>query len=144
MGTGGCVHSGKHHDVLGELYGRGGSRVSGLRRAVDQASRKKLEAVSVALYTPGPTEAEAAAFGLTLEEASGPPVGVWPDNLMSVNTFISMSTQWLSSMGGAIGLNYASLPFVFRMVGVRKNDQADVFDDIRLMEETALKVMRRK
>lgn len=63
---------------------------------------------------------------------------------MSVNTFISMSTQWLSSMGGAIGLNYASLPFVFRMVGVRKNDQADVFDDIRLMEETALKVMRRK
>lgn len=61
------------------------------------------------MYTPGPTAAEAAAFGLTLEEASGDATEIWPDNVRSVNVFVAMSTQWRVGIAGASGLDYSAL-----------------------------------
>ena len=96
----------------------------------------------MALYTPDPTAAEAAAFGLTVAEAGPAPVEIWPDNVQTVNVFVAMSTQWRSGMGGATGLDYAGLPFVMRTCGVRHVDRADVFAGVRAMENEALTVMR--
>jgi len=79
---------------------------------------------------------------LTVEEASGPPVEVWPDNAPSLNVFIAMSTQWRVGMSGATGLDYAALPGVMRLIGVSAAERADVFDDIRIMEDAALGKMR--
>jgi hypothetical protein len=81
-------------------------------------------------------------YGLTVEEASGAPVDVWPDNLAAVNVFISMSTQWNVGMGGPTGLNYVALPFALDMAGVSAADRAEVFSDIRIMEDAALEKMR--
>jgi len=81
-------------------------------------------------------------YGLTVDEAGGDPVEIWPDNVQTVNVFVAMSTQWRTGMSGATGLDYAALPFVMRVCGVRAADRADVFDGVRTMESAALTVLR--
>lgn len=96
-----------------------------------------------ALYAKEPTAAEAAEWGMTIEEAS-PPVGVWPDNMPTVSVFIAMSTQWRVGMNGPIGLDYTALSHVMRMTGVRRPEWPYVFDGVRIMESAALEEMRKK
>lgn len=81
---------------------------------------------------------------MTVEEASGPPVEVWPDNVDSVNAFVAMATQWRTGFAGATGLDYSSLPVVFNLLGVSKAARAAVFDGVRLMEDAALECLRAK
>lgn len=101
-----------------------------------------MRAVAKALYTPGPTEEEAQAYGLTVEEASGPPVEVWPDNLEAVNVFIAMSTQWRIGMAGPTGLDYTALAHTMRLCGVKAADRASVFAEVRTLEDAALETLR--
>lgn len=75
-----------------------------------------------------------------MEEASGPPVEVWPDNLNGVNAFIAMATQWRASFAGFYGLDYSALPAVLELIGVPADERADAFDDLRILEATALDV----
>lgn len=99
-----------------------------------------------ALYAEPPSAEEAAFYGLTVEEASDHMrAEVWPDNLHAVNAFIGMSTQWRTSVsGGYVGLDYSPLESVMRLVGVPKQERADVFDGVRTMEDAALAMLRRK
>lgn len=92
----------------------------------------------------GPSEAEAAAWGLSIEEASGPPIDVWPDNLAAVNVFIAMSTQWRRAgmTGAAVGLDYSVLPEMWRRTKTPPAERDAVFDDLRVMEDAALEQMR--
>ena len=78
-----------------------------------------------------------------MEEAT-PVTGIWPDNLASVNVFIAMSTQWRTGMSGATGLDYGALPAVLRMTSVPRAEWPEVFESIRVLEDAALEVMRRK
>lgn len=98
------------------------------------------------LYTPDPTEEEASAFGLTLEEASGPPIEVWPDNMASVQVFIDLSTQWRRAgmTGAKCGLDYAALPPIFAIRGVPKKQWSAIFDDVRVMEDAVLSMPPKK
>lgn len=100
--------------------------------------------MAVRVQLSDPTPEEAARFGLTVDEARPPPALVWPDNLQTVNVFVSMSTQWLVGLAGPTGLNYASLPVVMRSVGVTRRDWPDVFDGLRTMEDAALGYMHRQ
>ncbi len=70
-----------------------------------------------------------------------PVVEIWPDNAVTVNVFIAMSTQWRAGMGGATGLDYGVLPFVMRMMAVPPADRAEVFEGVRAMEDSALATM---
>lgn len=90
-----------------------------------------------------PTEAEAAALGLTVDEAT-PRCDVWPDNVQSLNVFIAMLTQWRAGAMGLIGLDYAALPVVLDLNAVPQDDRSMIFEDIRAMEDAALAVMRQK
>lgn len=96
------------------------------------------------LYAKAPTQAELAAFGMTAEEASGPPVEVWPDNMTTVSAFIAMGTQWRIGMNGPTGLDYAALSHVMRMTGVRRAEWPYVFEGVRIMESAALAEIRKK
>lgn len=78
-----------------------------------------------------------------MTEASGPPVEVWPDNVVAVNVFIAMSTQWRTGYRGPTGLDYAVLPAVLRLTGVPADERAGVFDGLRAMEDAALETMRK-
>ena len=82
-------------------------------------------------------------YGLTIEEATqGQVVEVWPDNLLAVNTFVAMSTQWRVGAMGATGLDYNALIDVMKLIGVHAKDRGDVFEDVRIMEDAALKLMK--
>lgn len=77
-----------------------------------------------------------------MEEASGPPVEIWPDNLDATNVFIAMATQWRVGFSGAVGLDYAALPSVLDLMAVPKKSRAEIFENLRVMEDAALEVMR--
>lgn len=53
-----------------------------------------------------------------------------------------MGTQWRVGFSGATGLDYAALSEVWRRTKTPAADRDDVFDALRLMESTALDVMR--
>jgi hypothetical protein len=91
-----------------------------------------------------PSAEEAALFGLTVEEASGPPVEVWPDNFLPVNVFMSMTTQWRIGMNGVTGLDYSALEPVMRMMGVSRKKWPEVFQDIGIMEGAAMETIRKE
>ena len=54
-----------------------------------------------------------------------------------------MNTQWRAGAGGLIGLDYGALPVVMKFVGVKRDRRTNVFEGIRLMEATHLKLLRR-
>lgn len=77
-----------------------------------------------------------------MEEAGGPPVEIWPDNLAAVNTFIAAATQWRVGMAGATGLDYAALRPILQFTQVPRSEWPQVFADLRVMEDAALAQMR--
>lgn len=79
---------------------------------------------------------------MTVEEATQP-IEVWPDNVLAVNTFIAMSTQWRVGMNGVTGMDYNVLPNVMKLIGVPKKLRESVFDDIRTLEDSAMETIRK-
>lgn len=55
--------------------------------------------------------------------------------------FNSMSTQWRVGMSGATGLDYAVLPVVMDLEGVETDKRRQIFQDVRTMEQEALRAM---
>lgn len=81
------------------------------------------------------------AFGLSPDDYDDVIVEIWPDTLTPFNVFVSMATQWRTSMGGASGLDYNCLPWVMKLQGVE--DEASALKDIRIMEAAALRIMHK-
>lgn len=81
---------------------------------------------------------------MTREDLSGEIVDIWPENLQVFEVFRAMSTQWRVGPGGAIGLDYNLLPFIFKLQGVRAGQQPALFEDIRILENEALIVMQER
>jgi hypothetical protein len=98
--------------------------------------------VASALYAPEPCAEEADFFGISPEQASGPPIEVWPDNAQSVATFMALSTQWRMGARSPVGLDYAAIPAVLRLRGIPRAEHAQLFADIQVMESAALATMR--
>lgn len=76
-----------------------------------------------------------------MEEASGPPVEVYPDNWATVEVYLAMLTQWRMGEAGPVGLDYGCLlgkHGVMAMCGIRRGDRAEVFEGIQIMETAAL------
>lgn len=79
-------------------------------------------------------------LGLTVEEAaSGQVCEVWPDCWSAAGVMSAMATQWRIGGDGPIGLDYSAIPAVFRLMGISRREWQQVFDDIRVMEDAALK-----
>lgn len=54
-----------------------------------------------------------------------------------------MLTQWRVASSGVIGLDYAALPVVMDMLGVTSSERGSIFEDLRVMEAEALKVINK-
>ncbi|MFJ2989952.1 DUF1799 domain-containing protein [Collimonas sp. NPDC087041] len=81
---------------------------------------------------------------MTRDDLSGDFIEIWPDNLQAFEVFRAISTQWRVGPGGAVGLDYNLLPFVFRLQGIQEERQSDLFEDIRVLENEALVVMQER
>jgi hypothetical protein len=84
------------------------------------------------------------SLGLTVEEACGPPVELWPPSVVPCKVFMKMSTQWRMGPSGPVGLDYGVL---FHMLDRMKLEAAE-YDRIegafRIMEDEALAVIWKK
>lgn len=85
---------------------------------------------------------EAAKFGFTAEEVAEPPVEIFPDNIQTVDLFISMLTQWRTGNGGPIGLDYNVLYRKLDRMKLSEQRYVELEEEIRTMEIVALTTMR--
>jgi hypothetical protein len=69
-------------------------------------------------------------------------IEVWPDIWPAFQVFQAMGTQWRMGTGGVSGLDYNCLPWLMSLNGV--DDEASAFNDIRVMESAALRVIHNK
>jgi len=67
---------------------------------------------------------------------------VHEENWPVVAMFMRLQTQWLTSMGGVVGLNYQSIEFLFKIEGVE--NQREMLADLQVMEVTALQIINSK
>lgn len=47
-------------------------------------------------------------------------------------------------MGGCLGLNYPSIPVVMDLASIPKKKRKQIFEDIQILEQAALKVLNSK
>jgi hypothetical protein len=82
-------------------------------------------------------------FGLTVEEASPPPVEVWPDCIAAINLFCQIGSQWRMSQAGPYGLDYNVLYHKLDRMNLTPDEYQQMEDDIRTLETAALDAMRK-
>ena len=58
--------------------------------------------------------------------------------------FTRLSTQWRVGPVGLIGLDYAALPVVMRMMAVPRGEWPALFDDLRTLEIETLRLSAAK
>lgn len=71
-------------------------------------------------------------------------VDVFPENVAPLQVFCALLTQWRVGMSGATGLDYAVLPAVLDLCGIKKKRRPDVFDALRVLEGEALRIWAAK
>ena len=50
--------------------------------------------------------------------------------------FLKMMTQWRTTMGGVVGLDYSVLQMLFDLYDI--SNRKDIFEDIQVMEREAM------
>lgn len=91
-----------------------------------------------------PDAGELAAWGLRPDDVKVPAVELWPEHCLALEVMRLMRTQWRVGFSGETGLDYAALPIVLRIAGVKRADQAQLLDDLRVMERAALEEIHRE
>lgn len=84
----------------------------------------------------------AAAFGLVpvfAGDDTPEPLYLWPENVLSWNLFMAVSTQWIAGGNGVIGLNYPGVEVVMRKWRIKRQDEQKVFSEIQVMERATLR-----
>lgn len=93
------------------------------------------------MYEPGPSEADLAAFGLSLADIPDKDCEVLADNWPAFRLFNALSTQWRTGACGATGLDYTAIREVAGFLGIKKKQIAEIFPDLQVMEIEAIAVM---
>jgi hypothetical protein len=84
-------------------------------------------------------------MGIALPDLPAAPdedFGVWPENWTTIEMFLRVQTQWRTSMGGVIGLDYAAVAWVLKLYGIE--DQRSLLEDLQVMEAAAMRVMNKQ
>lgn len=81
-------------------------------------------------------------MGIPLPDLPNAPAedfGVWPENWAAVEMFLRVQTQWRTTMGGLLGLDYGVLAWVFKLYAVE--DERSMLEDLQVMEAAAMAVL---
>jgi len=76
--------------------------------------------------------------GATREDYEAEVVECWPENWESYAVFMQIRTQWRTTMGGVVGLDYGPLFTVMDRMRLDDERWQTVFADIRALEAGAL------
>jgi len=74
-----------------------------------------------------------------LPDAPAEDFDVWPENWAAVEMFLRVQTQWRTTMGGLLGLDYGVLAWVFKLYAVE--DERSMLEDLQVMEAAAMAVL---
>jgi hypothetical protein len=61
---------------------------------------------------------------------------VWEENWSAVEMFLRCQTQWRTTMGGLLGLDYGAVAWLLRLYEVE--DQRSLLEDLQIMEAAVL------
>ena len=67
---------------------------------------------------------------------------VWPENWEILLMWCRVQTQWRTCAGGAVGLDYGVLAWLFKMYAVK--DPRTLLEGLQVMEGAALAAMNRE
>lgn len=67
---------------------------------------------------------------------------VWPENWEPFCLFADLGSQWRSGMSGPTGLDYTAVLALMGLMDITREEQRDLFNDIRVMEQAALSEMQ--
>lgn len=67
---------------------------------------------------------------------------VWPDCWPAIDLYSRVMTQWRSSMGGLVGLDYAVVFQLLDRMGLNDTDWQDRLTDIQIIEAAVIDLMR--
>ncbi|WP_286913278.1 MULTISPECIES: DUF1799 domain-containing protein [unclassified Pseudomonas] len=93
------------------------------------------------MYEQGPSAEQLAFLGLTLDDIETEDVEVWPDAWPAFCLFEALGTQWRLGPGGPSGLDYTAILGTAKMIGLKRGELSEAFNDLRTMENEALAVM---
>lgn len=71
-------------------------------------------------------------------------VDLWPENEPGIDLFTRYSTQWRTSMGGVVGLDYSVLQHDLAMRGITGERYDELMAAIRVIEGAAMKQLNGK
>jgi hypothetical protein len=63
---------------------------------------------------------------------------VWQENRTSIEAFLKVRTQWLTSMGGGVGLNFTAVEAKVKRMNLEPAVEQRVLDDLDVMESAIL------
>ena len=73
------------------------------------------------------------------------PVGIWPENALTVRVFFEQEYQWLKSMTPdgprRDGLDHGQIKNTLELLRVKKRKWPDVFNGVKAMEAEAIETM---
>lgn len=97
------------------------------------------------LYWSPPSAEQIARFGgaKTIEDFPEPEIDVWEENWESIELYVRNQTQWRSSVNGPTGLDYNVFYADMSRRAIPDDRQAELMDDIRIIESAARKEMSR-
>ena len=84
------------------------------------------------------------ASGYEPEDFEGDELEVWPENWAAIEFFSQLGTQWIVSAGGRTGMNYLTVYAMLDRSGLSKEEAAQMFNDLRVMEYAALEEMNKE
>lgn len=76
------------------------------------------------------------------QQEDGDDFEVLEENWPAVEMFLRCQTQWRTTMGGVIGLDYSALAWLLRLYGVE--DQRALLEDLQTMEGAALTALNER
>lgn len=93
-------------------------------------------------FHSGPSAEELAAVGMRPEDVEAPPpVALWECVSQAWDVFMAARTQWVVAPSGTlVGLNYASLPFIFKVCRVAEEDEAETLRLLQIAEIEAISI----
>ena len=74
------------------------------------------------------------------------PVGIWPENALTVRVFFDQEYQWLekTTADGPVsqGLDHGQIKNTLELLCVKRRQWPEVFNGLKVMEAEAIRVMR--
>jgi hypothetical protein len=83
-------------------------------------------------------------MGFRPEDYETEDVEIWPENDAAIGLFSTLTTQWRMGPGGPIGLDYNVLFYRLDRMHLGEEQHQQLFDDIRVIELEALRILNQK